>query len=185
MSEQLAAGEWRRKPRRRGRQAAAATTLAGWAWRTRSEPTRARQVTHRVNVRSAPPLIDSSIAARPPARRRSPPQPLPRAAALRLSSPRLGGRETGRGKRGLSRPSRFGPPHERGPITVGPWTPKLGFFSPEAIIYIALAPRVLLPPSNAAAAAALFGLASLLREIQVRPPIPDLLPVLPFACAVA
>uniref|UniRef100_A0A0E0GMA6 Uncharacterized protein n=4 Tax=Oryza TaxID=4527 RepID=A0A0E0GMA6_ORYNI len=49
---------------------------------------------------------------------------------------------------------------------VGPWTPKLGFFSPEAIIYIALAPRVLLPPSNAAAAAALFGLASLLREIQ-------------------
>jgi len=38
-------------------------TLAGCAWSTSSEATRARKVTHRPNVRREPPLIDSSMAA--------------------------------------------------------------------------------------------------------------------------
>lgn len=37
-------------------------TLAGCAWRTSSEATRARKLTHRPNVRSELPLIDSSMA---------------------------------------------------------------------------------------------------------------------------
>jgi hypothetical protein len=46
-----------------GRPGEGLRTLAGCAWSTSSEATRARKVTHRPNVRRELPLIDSSITA--------------------------------------------------------------------------------------------------------------------------